>query len=295
MNLKNKSQAKSALKISNTLWLGLVGFACIAGFAVGILSTLVYQQRMGGNSNVVSQNINQPEVGLPALGNVSAPTEDGIFLYNGGQLVKLTETLDGSQINFRSLASTNEAIPTFAIRGENYPLGMLKLKAYYAGIGVDLSYGQNGATINSVFPNSPAQNAGLQPGEVITGIDGTPVNKQPMLVYTPGKNDLFGLMKEKIVLQVLSGTSTRNVELAMSFRDTLVAGSYIYNENVKFTVEPKDRYILVHPDKKMQAGVYRFEFIDDTIYSPGIMIGPTPTPTLPPIPLPPQKWIFVVR
>jgi hypothetical protein len=274
-------------KVSDSAWLGLVIFACISGFGIGSISVFLYQKSIESPVQNSSNPVpSQSEGSLPVLENNQVPTEDGLFVYSGGQFTKLPETLDDNQIDFGNLPAV-ETRPTFAMRG-NYPLGSLLLKPYIAGIGVNVEFEQNGATIKSVFPNSPAQLAGLQTGEIIITVDGQ-VPQTPM-VYKPDSNDLFDIMKEKITLQVLSGTSTRNVELARSFRQTLPSKNegfgYIYNRIVKYAIESKEGYIIIRLDTELESGVYRFEFSENS----GISSNPAPQNNLPP-----QKWIFVVR
>lgn len=210
-------------------------------------------------------------------------------------LVKIPEIYNDNELDFSILPVTENERSTFAIRGANFPLGNLKLLSYVAGIGVDVNFTQTGAVINHVFDNSPAQMANLQKGEVIISINDNPV-KEPMS-YMPGKNDLFGEMQEKVGLVVLSGTSHRTVDIPRTFRGTVGTTTLIMtNRSVSFTLEPQDNYVLLHVDKEMKPGVYRFEFQADNIRDvDALPFQPTPTPTEIPTPLPAQKWIFVVK
>jgi hypothetical protein len=262
----------------------------IIGILLVVIGVLIYQtnsarENLKGNSSPV----------LSLFVNSTTPDEDGFFINDGNRPTKLSEIDNDSSLDLNTIVSTNDSSPTFSVRGKDLPIGKLKLKAYYAGIGVDLSYGSAGATINSIFENSPAQLAGLQPGELITAVDGKPV--QNPMAYIPGKNDLIGLMKEKVVLDVLSGTTSRKVELPRNYRDSVSPNLYIMRPDPSFTVEPMNDYVLIHIEKALEPGLYRFEFSDDqnVVIGDYVGIGPTPLPTSTPLPLPSQKWLFQVE
>jgi len=223
------------------------------------------------------------------------PVGDGFFVVVNGKFLKIPEFPNDNQIDFTLLPTTSEKQPTFAIKGANYPIGNLKLSGYIAGIGVDAEFTQAGAVINSVFENSPASMANLQVGEVIVSLNGE--NPKPPMVYQPGKKDLFGAMQEQITLIVMSGTNSRTVQLSRTYLDTVDSNILsVTNPSVKFTLEPKSDYVLLHVERELISGVYRFEFqIENVISVGGIFLEPTPTPTLPPIPIPTQKWVFVVK
>ena len=46
---------------------------------------------------------------------------------------------------------------------------------HYVGIGVTIEDHEQGLLITQVTPESPADKAGLQPGEIISGVEGTPI------------------------------------------------------------------------------------------------------------------------
>ena len=268
-------------------------FSCIIGIVIGISGLWFFQQTKPSVYESVLSKIESPTSIITSSNNM--PSEDGFFIVQNGSYVKIPEIYDDNELDFSILPEINDKKPYFAIRGANYPLGNLKLKSYIAGIGVSVSFTQTGAVINHVFDNSPAQMANLQKGEVIISIDDNPV-KQPM-IYTPGKNDLLGEMREKVTLVVLSGTSHRTVEMPRTFRETVgSSNSLITSSSKSFSIEPKEQYVLLYVDREMKPGVYRFEFQADNIQGGGaLLIQPTPTPTQPPMPLPTQKWIFVVK
>lgn len=267
-------------------------FSCIIGVILGAGGFWYYEQINRASESVLPQ----PE--SPSLFSQSGsdtPVGEGFFIVINGKFVKIPDFPSDSQIDFSLLPSTSEKQPTFAIKGANYPIGNLKLSGYIAGIGVDAEFTQAGAIINSVFENSPAQLANLQPGEVIVSVNGE--NPKSPMIYQPGKKDLFGEMQDKITLIVMSGTNSRTVQLPRTYLGTVDSNILsVTNPSVKFTIEPKNDYILLHVDRALKSGVYRFEFQAETVVSgDGIFFEPTPTPTLPPIPLPTQKWVFVVE
>jgi len=104
-------------------------------------------------------------------------------------------------------------------------------------------------------------------------------------------------MQEKITLVVISGTTNRVVEISRTYLGTVGSSSLSStNPSIEFTLEPKGDYVLFHVGKELKPGVYRFEFQPESVGGiNGILGKPTPTPTQPPVPLPVQKWIFVVK
>ena len=223
------------------------------------------------------------------------PVGEGFFVVVNGEFVRIPEFPKELQIDFALLPYTNEKQPTFAIKGANYPIGNLNLSVIIAGIGVDAEFTETGAVINSVFENSPAQRANLQPGEVIVSVNGNKP-KSPM-VYQPGKKDLFGEMQDQVTLIILSGTNSRTIQLPRTFLETVDSNLLsITNTSVKYSIEPKSDHVILHVDRELISGVYRFEFqAENTISASWNTFEPTPTPTLPPIPIPPQKWVFVIK
>jgi uncharacterized SAM-binding protein YcdF (DUF218 family) len=267
-------------------------FSCIIGIMLGAGGFWYYEQINSPSESALSQP-ESPSL-LPQLGS-DTPVGEGFFIVINGKFVKIPEFPSDNQIDFALLPSTSEKQPTFAIKGANYPIGNLKLSGYIAGIGVDAEFTQTGAVINSVFENSPAKLANLQPGEVIVSVNGE--NPKSPMVYQPGKKDLFGEMQDQITLVVMSGTNSRTVQLPRTYLGTVDSNILsVTNPSVKVTIEPKDDYILLHVDRELKSGVYRFEFQTENVISVGgIFFEPTPTPTLPPIPIPTQKWVFVVK
>lgn len=259
---------------------------------LGAGSFWYYEQTNSPSKSALSQP-ESPSL-LPQSGS-DVPVGEGFFITINGKFVKIPEFPNDNQINFALLPTTSEKQPTFAIKGANYPIGNLKLSAYIAGIGVDAEFTQTGAVINSVFENSPAKLANLQPGEVIVSVNGE--NPKPPMIYHPGKKDLFGEMQNQVTLLVMSGTNSRTVQLPRTYLGTVDESIYfVTNPSVKFTIEPKNDYVLLRVDRELKSGVYRFEFQVETVISGGgIFFEPTPTPTLPPIPIPTQKWVFVVK
>ena len=290
-------QAKQSRRTQNSsksilLLLVISLLSCIIGTILGAGGFWYYEQIKKPSESVLSHP-ESPSL-LPQLGS-DTPDGEGFFIVINGKFVKVPEFASDNQIDFALLPTTSEKQPTFAIKGANYPIGNLKLSGYIAGIGVDAEFTQTGAVINSVFENSPSQLANLQPGEVIVSVNGE--NPKPPMVYQPGKKDLFGEMQDQVTLIVMSGTNSRTVQLPRTYLGTVDSSILsVTNPSVIFTIEPKSDYVLLHVDIELKSGVYRFEFqTQDVIGGGGMLFEPTPTPTLPPIPVPTQKWVFVVK
>lgn len=266
-------------------------FSVLIGILIGVAGVFIFQNMNNQNTEISNNNpVSSSDMSIDI-----SPPGNGFFIIDvNGNYVKLAEINDDSVLDYATLPTSQSTKPIIAVKGNELPIGNLKLFGYYAGIGVDLSFTQSGALINTVFKNSPAQAAGLQPGEVILSVDGESV--KTTMPYTLGKRDLSGLMKEEIVIEVVSGTNTRTVRLPRTFRDTVSELMSVMNPISTFTIEPKDDYLLIHTNRELMPGIYRFEFQEDEIMgTSGIFFESTPTPTLRPIPLPSQKWVFVVQ
>jgi antitoxin component of MazEF toxin-antitoxin module len=53
---------------------------------------------------------------------------------------------------------------------------MAQTSESFGGLGISVHPGKKGASVASVLPNSPAAQAGLQPGDVIISVNGTPLS-----------------------------------------------------------------------------------------------------------------------
>jgi hypothetical protein len=241
------------------------------------------------------------------------PPADGFYLVANEGLIPISGLEDDNSLDLAALPSTVQNPPTFSVKGENFPIAYLYLKPYIAGIGVDIMYNDMGAEIQQVFDNSPAQAAGLQAGNLIISVNGIPLKKSIYQIMTPDPNDLMGPMSDRIQLEVIIGTNTKVVELPRTYLPTIdPTWVQMTFPPINFHVEPMGDYVLIHPEKAMELGAYRFEFFAPSnvvscgLCLPnvgGISIGPTPIPpppltpipTVAPIPVPTQKWAFILR
>jgi hypothetical protein len=242
------------------------------------------------------------------------PPGEGFYLVAAEGLTALPGLADDSVFDLGSLPEINEIFPTFAVKGNKYPLGNLHLNPYVAGIGVDVTYGDSGARINRVFDHSPAEAAGLQAGELILSVNGQRPERPMIHAYAPGRADLFGIMYIRITLAVVSGTNSRTVELPRTYRANVLpeTASTIVPQNIRFQLEPVGDYVLIQISDALQPGVYRFEFLESPAEPPELADSthplsvtnvpnptpsptPTPAPTDIPIVIPPEKWVFIIH
>lgn len=66
----------------------------------------------------------------------------------------------------------------------------IQLRGSFTGIGVEIASSQNGIMVVSVFEDSPAEKAGIQPGDIIIKIDGVDLQDKT-------STDLTNMIKEK--------------------------------------------------------------------------------------------------
>ncbi len=267
--------------------------SCVIGYYLGTGGISV-KQRLEALTGATTAG--QPM--LPALSySEPVPPQDGLYLVNRDKtLTPIPVVLDDTRMDLSTLPAAPEGQPTLAIRGDDLALGDLKLTGYIAGIGVDLTFSQSGATIKTVFAGSPTQAAGLRAGDMILSLNGAPV-KQPTF-YTPGQNDLLGPMQATVQLEVVAGTTTRTVTLPRTYRGSVSSTvSALMNTTVPFTVEAKGNYVLLCVTRDLAPGVYGLQFQRTERSMPGelVHVGPTRTPTPTPTPASPRKWVFVVE
>jgi membrane-associated protease RseP (regulator of RpoE activity) len=243
------------------------------------------------------------------------PPSDGFYLLGEDGLIPIPGVDNDQSMDLTGLPHTKNTSPVFSVMGNALPMGYMHLNPYYAGIGVDFSYTETGGLIERVFDNSPAQAAGLQPGDLILTVDGQPL-KQPMVqIYTFGQRDLFGLMAENITLVVLSGTQNKTINLPRTYTATITPQfitMQVQPPVINYSIELMDAYVIILLNSPLPSGVYRFEFIgpyNGPSYGLGLpatgCIGMSPCPTQPPtatplptavpITIPNQKWVFVIK
>ncbi|MBV9717280.1 MAG: PDZ domain-containing protein, partial [Solirubrobacterales bacterium] len=88
------------------------------------------------------------------------------------------------------------------------------VKHSYVGVELNPSSTSGGAQITTVQPSSPAENAGLQSGDVVTAINGKAVASTEQFIetvdnYPPGQT---------ITLQVKRGGATKSVQVQLGTR-----------------------------------------------------------------------------
>jgi carboxyl-terminal processing protease len=69
----------------------------------------------------------------------------------------------------------------------------------YSGIGVDIQIREQKLVVNAVIDGSPADEAGINPGDIITSIDGRPIRDRPL---TEAKDELLGEPESLVKLTV---------------------------------------------------------------------------------------------
>ncbi len=220
-------------------------------------------------------------IALTPTASVPVFAEDGIYiLENSGNYQKISAIDDDSIFDLSTIPTASSRNPIFAIRGSNFSIDDLRLRGYYAGIGIDSEFtfigtGQSGAKIVQIYENSPAAEAGLQPGEIIFSIDGDPFTAIHLNYGFPPYRDLVDLInpnQNEITIGVLSGTTERSVTLPRSYR--LSGDNFKTNQALSsFTIEPNGDYILLKVTWPLNPGIYRLEFDQNET----------------------QKWLFVVR
>ena len=95
----------------------------------------------------------------------------------------------------------------------------------YVGIGVQYSLTNNTAIIERVFADSPAEKAGLLPGDIIAAVDGKSING---LTTEEIKNMVIGEKQTEVVITIIRDNKKINLT---AIRDAVDSSVYCYANN----------------------------------------------------------------
>ena len=162
-------------------------------------------------------------------GNSGGPTFDIYGRVIGVNSAIFSPTGGSVGIGFAIPASTAKTITDRLVRGEVIQRGYLgvqigSLDPYRESL--SLAAGQKGAYVVEVTPGGPAEKGGLQPGDIVTSINGSGVESSTDLTRkvaqtAPGDNLRLELLRDgrSQTLNVRSGTRPSNAELNGSTTD----------------------------------------------------------------------------
>ena len=91
---------------------------------------------------------------------------------------------------------------------EDFASLMEGVSGEFSGIGVVISQHENGVYVNSVMGDSPAQKAGIKPGDYIIGVNGTSVKGMPV---DGVRNLIVGATDSEVTVTILRGKETFDV------------------------------------------------------------------------------------
>jgi serine protease Do len=137
----------------------------------------------------------------PGCGGAAVLTPDG-------RLLGLTTTAagpDGDRGRFLPLDDNVRRVVEVLRRGEEVEYGFL-------GVGADAAGGPGGVVVSQVTPNSPAEAAGLAPGDRIVRIDGYPADRFEDLLLFVGS----ALAGNAVTLEVARGGRPVPVEVTVA-------------------------------------------------------------------------------
>lgn len=207
--------------------------------------------------------------------------DDGIYIVeNPETYLEILPVNNDSVLDISTLPTTSNSKPIFAVKGNKFQIEDIKLRGYYAGIGihselVSLGSGKMGAKIIQIYENSPASEAGLNPDDIIIGINGEAFTAMQLNFALAPYRDLVDLInpnQNEITIDVLSGTTERSVTVSRTYRPS--GDNFKTNQAISsITIEPNGDYVLLKVTWPLKPGIYRFEFEKDKT----------------------QKWIFIVR
>lgn len=143
---------------------------------------------------------------------------EGLFLVN----TRFVGEYDQTQAVDSALAGMVAGLGdrwSYYMTAQEYEEQELRRKNQYIGIGVTVSYErEEGLLIQEVTPGSPAETAGLLPGEIITEVDGTSLAGD---ARTQGTELIRGVAGTAVTLKLLGGDGgTRTVEVTRAALST---------------------------------------------------------------------------
>ncbi|MEO0997396.1 MAG: S41 family peptidase [Pseudomonadota bacterium] len=103
----------------------------------------------------------------------------------------------------------------------------------YSGVGIEVSFDDDAVVVVAPFDDTPAQRAGILPGDVILSIDGFPVDAEPLtdainrMRGKPGSRVTLAVLRDGIA-EPLTFNLTRAYVRVVSARETLLEPDYGY-------------------------------------------------------------------
>ncbi len=122
---------------------------------------------------------------------------------------------DQIQTNSGSSAGVGFAVPSnTAARIASSIIGGKSVKHAYVGVELNANSNSGGAQVSSISPGSPAESVNLQPGDVVTAINGKPIASTEQFIETV---DTYG-PGQSIKLTVNRGGQTKTFQLTLGNR-----------------------------------------------------------------------------
>ena len=146
----------------------------------------------------------------------------GAALLTGAEyenLALIREVADSIALRFYGETPQREALAQSAVRGmvaaledpyaryytqEEYAAYLEQYEGEYTGIGVTVSQAEQGAAVVEVYENGPAALAGIQPGDIVTAVDGqsvqgfTTAQIAEAIPNEPGSTTVLTILREGI-------------------------------------------------------------------------------------------------
>lgn len=159
---------------------------------------------------------------------------------------------------------------SYYIPAAEYSAHMEQMNNAYVGIGVTIVYREDGyIDIQKVEPGSPAQEAGIQPGDILIGVEGTDV---ATLTIDEVRSRVRGEKGTQVQLQLRRGEQTLDVSVYRKEIQTIVASGKMLEGNVglvqivNFDSRCKEE-TLAAVEELLQQGAKALIF--DVRYNPG--------------------------
>lgn len=159
---------------------------------------------------------------------------------------------------------------SYYIPADEYESYLEQMKNAYVGIGVTIVYREDGyIDIQKVEPGSPAQEAGIQPGDILIGVEGADV---ATLTMDEVKDRVRGEKGTQVQLQLRRGEQTLDVAVYRKEIQAIVASGTMLEGNVglvqivNFDSRCKDE-TLAAVEELLQQGATALIF--DVRYNPG--------------------------
>jgi len=190
----------------------LISLLCIILFILGFIGGVIFYNQLHPTSNADTTN---------TLGEIEAMIEKyWVYAKNYDDIE--TQLEDKA---FYGMTSFDEDPYTTYMSGDELKEFATGINMDYVGIGVQYALKDDTAIIERVFANSPAEKAGILPGDIILAVDGVDIEG---LDSDDIKSMVIGEAKTNVIITILRNNIEKDITVV---RDAVDSSVYCYLED----------------------------------------------------------------